>query len=87
MTPNKHRKKGRGRPRKRRVAKFADSVSEYCARTGKSRATAFREMAAGLLKYAQIAPGFPRQIPHSEYRRLGFDVPLDDSNGDSQHTA
>ena len=87
MTPHKAQKKRRGRPRRRRTAKFADSVSEYCARTGKSRATAFREMAAGLLKYAQSAPGFPRRIPFSEYRRLGFDVPLDDSNGDNEQIA
>jgi hypothetical protein len=69
----------RGRPRRPLPKKTADYVSEYCARTGKSRATAFREMADGRLKYVQTAPGAPRQIPHSEYERHGYDLPVEPS--------
>jgi hypothetical protein len=65
-------KSKRGRPPKRRARRIADSVNEFCAKTGQSRATVFRHMARGLIRYIQVAPGFPRQIPHSEYQRLGY---------------
>jgi hypothetical protein len=73
-------KRKRGRPPRRRARRLADSVNEYCERTGKSRSTAFREMERGDLRFTQVAPGYPRRIPHSEYRRQGFDMPTDDGN-------
>jgi hypothetical protein len=73
--PQRQRK--RGRPRRPLPKKQADTVSEWCQRTGESRATAFRKMAAGLLNYVQMAPGFPRRIPHSEYDRHGYDRPIE----------
>jgi hypothetical protein len=29
-------------------------------------------MRAGILRYVQAGPGFPRDIPISEYERLGY---------------
>jgi hypothetical protein len=81
--PQRQRK--RGRPRRPLPKKTADKVSAFCARTGKSRSTAFRMMERGLLRYVQVAPGGPREIPFSEYDRLGYDRPDDDS--DSRQTA
>jgi hypothetical protein len=69
----------RGRPRKSWPHKRADTVSEYCRRTGESRTTAFRKMKNGLLRFVQSAPGAARHIPFSEYERLGYDVPADDN--------
>jgi hypothetical protein len=82
---SKKTKKRRGRPRRALPKKTADKVSAFCARTGKSRSTAFRMMERGLLRYVQVAPGGPREIPFSEYDRLGYDRPDDDS--DSRQTA
>jgi hypothetical protein len=66
----------RGRRRRALPKKLADRVSEFCSRTGWSRATAFRLMARCELKFVQPGgAGFPRLIPHSEYQRLGFDDP------------
>ena len=42
-TNSPHQKRKRGRPRKPRRRKFADTVREYCERTGDSRSTAFRK--------------------------------------------
>ena len=70
----------RGRPPRRRSRKLADTISEYCERTHQSRSTVFRQMERGDLRFVQVAPGYPRRIPHSEYRRLGFDMPIDDDS-------
>jgi hypothetical protein len=79
MFPSTSIKHKRGRPPRRRSRKLADSVSEYCERTRQSRSTAFRQMERGDLRFVQVAPGHPRRIPHSEYRRLGYDMPEDDA--------
>jgi hypothetical protein len=71
------RKRKRGRPRKARARQQADPVNVFCQRTDTSRAKAFRDMAAGRLKYVQTVPGGPRRIPHSEYARLGYDLPAE----------
>jgi hypothetical protein len=73
-------KRRRGRPKKiHRGRRLTSTVNEWCDHTHTSRSTAFREMAAGHLRYIQHKPGAPRLIPHSEYRRRGFDLP-DDSD-------
>jgi hypothetical protein len=77
-TNSPHQKRKRGRPRKPRRRKFADTVREYCERTGDSRSTAFRKMKEGVLRFIQEAPGYPRKIPHSEYLRLGYGEPADE---------
>jgi hypothetical protein len=61
-TNSPHQKRKRGRPRKPRRRKFADTVREYCERTGDSRSTAFRKMKEGVLRFIQEAPGYPRKI-------------------------
>jgi hypothetical protein len=76
---NEKRKRGRPRKAPPRVRRLAHSVPEYCAARNISRATAFREMAAGKLKYIQTGgPGSPRQIPTSEYVRLGLVQSIDE---------
>jgi hypothetical protein len=63
----------RGRPKKTppQNRRLAHSVAEYCRAANRSRATAFREMSDGRLKFIQPGgPGSPRQIPTSEYVRL-----------------
>jgi hypothetical protein len=77
-SPDPEGKRKRGRPRKKRARRLADTVSQYCGHTGESRATAFRKMASGRLKYVQDAPGSPRRIPHSEYTRQGYDLPTEE---------
>ena len=72
----------RGRPPRRRARKLAATVREYCEHTQQSRSTVFRQMERGDLRFIQVAPGFPRRIPFSEYRRLGFDVPTDDDHAE-----
>jgi hypothetical protein len=70
---NKKRKRGRPRKSPPQVRRLTHSVAEYCAARNISRATAFREMAAGKLKFVQTGgPGSPRQIPTGEYVRLGL---------------
>jgi hypothetical protein len=73
-------KRRRGRPPKvrRPVRKLTHPVAEFCRRTNTSRATAFRWMRDGLLKFGQAAPGHPRQIPVTEYSRLGFGEIIDE---------
>ena len=69
----------RGRPKKKhRGRRMTSTVNEYCGHVGESRATAYRKMASGELRYVQDKPGAPRRIPHSEYTRRGYDVPTDD---------
>ena len=71
-------KRKRGRPKKLyRGRRLTVLVNEWCCHTHTSRSTAFREMAAGHLRYIQHKPGAPRLIPISEYRRRGFDPPSD----------
>jgi hypothetical protein len=71
----------RGRPVKAppKVRRLLHSVSEYCAASGLSRATAFRRMRTGALKYLQPSgKNAPRQIPTSEYVRLGIIQNIDE---------
>jgi hypothetical protein len=68
-------KRKRGRPRKSppKNRRLAHSVREYCQAANRSRASAFRDMADGRVKYIQPGgPGTPRQIPTTEYVRLGL---------------
>ena len=60
---------------KRKVRRRADTVSQFSERTGFSRAKVWRGMKEGLIRYVQIGTGGDRRIPHSEYERLGFDMP------------
>jgi hypothetical protein len=53
------------------VSPLGDRVGVFLAKTGISRPTAYRMMAAGKLKYAQIGERI-RLIPTSEYVRLGL---------------
>jgi hypothetical protein len=75
---NEKRKRGRPRKTPPRVRRLAHSVNEYCHAANCSRATAFRRMAAGTLKYIQEEPGSPRQIPTSEYVRHGLVQSIDE---------
>jgi hypothetical protein len=70
-------KRKRGRPPRKWPNKRADSVTEYCQRTGESRKKVFEKMKLGLLRYVQDKPGAARRIPHSEYTRQGYDLPDD----------
>jgi hypothetical protein len=73
------RKVKRGRPPKKWPRRSADSITEFCKRTGRSKSSVFRDMKNGSLKYVQIRPGCERRIPYSEFLRLGFDLPNDDA--------
>jgi hypothetical protein len=64
---------------KREVRRRADTVSQFGQRTGFSRAKVWRGMKEGLIHYVQIGPNGDRRIPHSEYKRLGFDMPSDET--------
>jgi excisionase family DNA binding protein len=63
-------KKKRGRPPHRRPDPEADTVTEFCSRMKCSRATAYRMMRDGELKFIQVRS--ERRIPRSEYQRLGM---------------
>jgi hypothetical protein len=78
--PNSKRDRLRrlGRPPKPR--RLAHRVSEWCQRTGMSRTIAFERMATGQLRYLQLTPGGPRDIPTTEYLRLGYVQSLDELN-------
>jgi hypothetical protein len=75
--PQRQRKRGRPRKQWKPAGRLADTVNQWCDRTGDSRATAFRKMADGRLRYVQDTPGGPRKIPHSEYTRHGYDLPAE----------
>jgi excisionase family DNA binding protein len=49
------------------------SVREWCQSTGISKATTYRMMADGRLRYVTI--GRSRKIPITEYTRLGLPLP------------
>jgi hypothetical protein len=68
-------KRKRGRPKRIRLRPATTTVSDFCDLTGKSRSTAFRDMAAGRLRFVQETPGGIRRIPFSEFIRHGYDVP------------
>lgn len=52
------------------VAPLGDTISEYIRRVKTSKATAYRRMADGSLRYAMV--GKQRRIPHTEYVRMGL---------------
>ena len=62
-----HRRK-RGRPRHHRPAAEVDTITEFCARMKCSRATVYRMMKDGELRFIQVRG--ERRIPRSEYARL-----------------
>jgi hypothetical protein len=73
--PNKGRGKGRGKPRRKvQVTPLGDRVETFIKKTGISRPTTYRMMAAGQLKYAQVTERI-RLILTSEYERLGLIAP------------
>jgi hypothetical protein len=49
---------------------LGDTVAEYTRRVKTSKATAYRQMADGSLRYVMIRG--QRRIPHSEYVRMGL---------------
>lgn len=51
--------------------RLGDSIQDFIDRTGISRATAYRMMADGRVKFIQVTDDM-RRIPTSEYVRLGF---------------
>jgi excisionase family DNA binding protein len=67
---NPPKKKKMGRPPHPRPNAEADTLTEFCAKMKCSRATAYRMMDEGKLKYIQLRN--ERRIPHSEYGRLGL---------------
>jgi hypothetical protein len=71
MSPGKPKRLGR--PKRRRAVRQACTVSEFAESVGRSRASIFRWMAAGLIEWSQVGPGYPRMIPLSEIARLGLD--------------
>jgi hypothetical protein len=77
MTKSKGIGRGRG-PRKPRfkpkVSPLGDRVETFIKKTGISRPTTYRMMAAGQLKYAQVTERI-RLILTSEYERLGLIAP------------
>jgi hypothetical protein len=60
---------------KRKVLRSAHSVAEFSERSGYSRATIWRCMRDGTLRFVQLSKGGVRKIPISEYGRLGLDMP------------
>jgi excisionase family DNA binding protein len=64
------KKKKMGRPPHPRPGAEADTITEFCAKMKCSRATVYRMMGDGTLKYIQLR--CERRIPHSEYERLGL---------------
>jgi hypothetical protein len=71
--PNEKRKRGRPRKSPPKVRRLSHKIPEWCGSTGWSRAKAFRWMATGKLKYIQPGgPGTEREIPTTEYPRLGY---------------
>jgi hypothetical protein len=79
MAPRTSPTRKRGRPKKlRRGRRLTSTVNEWCDHTGMSRATAFRQMAAGKLRFIQDEPNAPRRIPLSEYSRHGYDAATED---------
>jgi excisionase family DNA binding protein len=66
----KLKKPKRRKPRRLRGT-LGDRVDVFLAKTGISRPTAYRMMASGKLKYAQVGERI-RLIPITEYVRLGL---------------
>jgi hypothetical protein len=64
------KKPKRRKPRRLRGT-LGDRVDVFITKTGISRPTAYRMMASGKLKYAQVAERI-RIIPNTEYVRLGL---------------
>src|SRR4051812_33643177 len=70
-SPERQRLERRSRVRPP-LPRVALTISEFAATTGISKASLYRMMLAGTLRYAQI--GATRRIPVSEYTRLGLIV-------------
>jgi hypothetical protein len=61
------------------VRRLSHPLNEFAARVGKSRPTIRRWMNKKRLRYVQPnGPGTPREIPTSEYQRLGYVASLDE---------
>jgi len=71
MNAASRKRRRRQRKRTRVVTVLGDTVNEFCTKVGVSRATAFRMMKRGDLRYVQLGPR-SRRIITSEYQRLGF---------------
>jgi excisionase family DNA binding protein len=71
MTVATRKRRRHRRERARVVAVLGDTVDQFVAKTNTSRATAFRMMADGRLRYVKLGLRL-RRIPTSEYARLGL---------------
>jgi hypothetical protein len=68
---SKHSAGKRSQPRHEQpVAPLGDTISEYILKVKTSKATAYRRMADGSLRYAMV--GKQRRIPLTEYVRMGL---------------
>jgi excisionase family DNA binding protein len=64
----------RHRTRKRTgvsLSRLAYTINEWCELTNQSRASVYRQMAAGTLRYVNLGDR-NRRIPAEEGQRLGF---------------
>jgi hypothetical protein len=57
------------------VAPLGDTISEYTRKVKTSRATAYRQMADGSLRYVMVRG--QRRIPQTEYVRHGWVSPAE----------
>jgi excisionase family DNA binding protein len=71
MTVATRKRRRHRRTRAPVLAVLGDTVDQFVAKTNTSRATAFRMMADGRLRYVKLGPRL-RRIPTSEYARLGL---------------
>jgi excisionase family DNA binding protein len=63
----------RQRQRRHRLPRLAYTVTEWCQLTGQSRATVYRQMKAGKLKFVTLGDcDSDRRIPAEEAVRLGL---------------
>jgi excisionase family DNA binding protein len=67
MVPDKRKRHRKRQP----IERVCVTIEEFMSATGFSRATVYRMMNAGKLRYAALS-GRMRRIPVSEYARLGL---------------
>jgi len=61
----------RQRRRTRKLSRLAYTINEWCELTNQSRASVYRQMAAGTLRYVALGER-NRRIPAEEGQRLGL---------------
>jgi predicted DNA-binding transcriptional regulator AlpA len=67
MVPDKRKRRRKRQP----VERVCVSIEEFMSATGFSRATVYRMMTAGTLRYVALSARM-RRIPVAEYARLGL---------------